>query len=76
MVEPSLDQVEVPAKAVFMVENRYYLFLALGPGEFERREVRIGTEQGGRIPVLTGVQAGQNVVAEGALLLESVLTAD
>ena len=76
ILEPTTDQVEVPAKAVFMLDNRYYLFLALGPGEFERREVRIGTEQAGRIPVLAGVHDGQPVVAEGALLLNAVLNAD
>lgn len=65
--------VDVPAKAVFMMDNRYYLFVELAPGQFERREVPVGTEKDGTIPVLAGVAAGQNVVAEGALLLESVL---
>ncbi len=65
--------VEVPARAVFMVDNVYYLFVERAPGVFERRAVKIGTEKDGRIPVLAGVAAGQNVVADGALLLEALV---
>jgi cobalt-zinc-cadmium efflux system membrane fusion protein len=65
--------VEVRAKAVFMVDNQAYVFVELAPGQYERRAVQVGTEKDGRIPVLAGVSAGQKVVVEGALLLESVL---
>jgi hypothetical protein len=35
--------------------------------------VEIGTEKDGKVPVLSGVAAGQKVVTEGGLLLEAVL---
>lgn len=65
--------VEIPSKAVFTIDDKSYLFVELSPGKFERRRVEIGTEKDGVVPVLTGVAAGENVVAEGALLLEAVL---
>jgi cobalt-zinc-cadmium efflux system membrane fusion protein len=65
--------VEVPAKAAFRIDPQDYVFVQLAPGRFERRAVTLGPEQDGRVAVLTGVSAGETVVAEGALLLESVL---
>ncbi|MGA2692315.1 MAG: efflux RND transporter periplasmic adaptor subunit, partial [Opitutaceae bacterium] len=65
--------VEISSKAIFMVDNRNYLFVEVGPGQYERRQVSIGTEKDGRVPVLDGLSAGQKVVTEGGLLLQSIL---
>jgi cobalt-zinc-cadmium efflux system membrane fusion protein len=68
--------VEVASKAIFTIDQKSYLFVELSPGRFERRQVEIGTEKDGRVPVLSGVSAGQRVVAEGGLLLQAVLEPD
>jgi cobalt-zinc-cadmium efflux system membrane fusion protein len=65
--------VEVPSKTIFTIDRKSYLFVELAPGAFERRQVEIGTEKDGKVPVLRGVAAGQRVVTEGALLLQAVL---
>ncbi len=65
--------VEIPAKAVFMKGNDSYLFIQAGPGEYVRKHVTLGTEKDGKVPVFEGVQAGENVVTEGALLLQAVV---
>jgi cobalt-zinc-cadmium efflux system membrane fusion protein len=65
--------VEIPASAVFMMENQYYLFVETETDHFRRQLVKVGTEQDGRIPVFEGVSAGQKVVSEGALLLQSIV---
>jgi cobalt-zinc-cadmium efflux system membrane fusion protein len=65
--------VEIPASSVFMVDDQNYLFLEIGPGHFKRQEVKVGPEADGTIPVFEGVAAGQKVVAEGALLLQSIV---
>lgn len=65
--------VEVPSKAIFTVDQKSYLFVELSPGQFERREVEIGTEKDGKVPVLSGVIAGQRIVTDGGLLLQAVL---
>lgn len=65
--------VEVPAKALFMKGGDSFLFLQDSPGRFRRARVQVGVEQDNQVPVLQGVNAGQNVVIEGALLLQAVL---
>lgn len=65
--------VEIPSKAVFTVDQKAYLFVEASPGRFERREVEIGTEKDGKVPVERGVAAGERVVTDGGLLLQAVL---
>jgi cobalt-zinc-cadmium efflux system membrane fusion protein len=65
--------VEISASSVFMVDNQYYLFVETAPGHFERQQVKVGTEADGKIPVFEGLAAGQKVVGEGALLLQSIV---
>jgi cobalt-zinc-cadmium efflux system membrane fusion protein len=65
--------VEIPGSAVFTVDNQYYLFIETAPGRFKRQIVKVGTEQDGKIPVFEGLTAGQKVVTEGALLLQSIV---
>jgi cobalt-zinc-cadmium efflux system membrane fusion protein len=68
--------VEIPSKAIFTIDRKSYLFVELAPGQFERREVEIGTEKDGKVPVRSGVAPGQRVVADGGLLLQAVLDPD
>ena len=65
--------VEIPASAVFMMDNQYYLFVETAPDRFRRQLVKVGTEQDGKVPVFEGVTAGQKVVSGGALLLQSIV---
>ena len=64
---------EIPASAVFMIDSQYYLFVQEAPGKFKRHQVKVGTESDGKIPVVDGIAAGQKVVSEGALLLQSIV---
>lgn len=65
--------VEIPAASVFMVDNQSYLFVETAAGVFKRQEVTVGMEADGKIPVFKGLIAGQKVVTEGALLLQSIV---
>ncbi len=65
--------VEIPEKAVFIRDNKSYLFVERFPGQYERKLVKTGRESDGKITILDGVIAGQNVVTGGSLLLESLL---
>lgn len=65
--------VEISSSSVFMLDDEYYLFVETAPGQFKRQQVKVGTEADGKIPVLAGVNAGQKVVTEGALLLQSIV---
>jgi cobalt-zinc-cadmium efflux system membrane fusion protein len=64
---------QVPSKAVFLRENQYYLFLETGAGQFQRHAVRIGSEREGKVAILEGLKAGQRLVTEGCLLLQSLM---
>jgi cobalt-zinc-cadmium efflux system membrane fusion protein len=64
---------EVPSAAVVAEGNRRFVFVEEGRGRFARRAVTAGAERGGKTVVLSGLAAGQRVVVDGSLLLESLL---
>ena len=65
--------VEVSSKALFMKGDDSYLFIEESPGHFQRKLVKVGVEKDNKVPVLEGVNAGQRVVTEGALLLQALV---
>ncbi len=73
VVGDSETGVDVSAKAVFLRDNQYYVFVEEEPGRFERRPVTLGPEDSGMIAVVGGIVPGQRVVTEGSLLLQAIL---
>lgn len=65
---------EVPSAAVLAEGQRRYVFVEEGRGRFTRRAVTAGAERGGKTVILAGLAAGQRVVVDGSLLLESLLS--
>ena len=65
--------VSVPAEAVFLRGEKHFVFVGERPGEFSRHEVNIGTEQGGRVVILSGLEAGQRVVTDGCVFLQQIM---
>ncbi|HVN36847.1 MAG TPA: efflux RND transporter periplasmic adaptor subunit [Myxococcota bacterium] len=63
---------EVPSSAVLLEGEKHYVYVQNAPGTFERREVAIGAERDGWMPVASGVDSGHGVVTRGALLLEQI----
>ena len=47
------------------------VFVALDSNKFEKRNVKLGLEQSGRVQVLSGVKVGENVVTDGSFILKS-----
>ncbi len=64
---------DISAKAVFLKDNKPYVFVEQAPGQYERRPVKLGSEINGKISVLEGLHEGQRVVTEGCLLLQTLL---
>jgi cobalt-zinc-cadmium efflux system membrane fusion protein len=61
----------VPNSAVLRdAENQPFVYLAHGADEFGEQPVTIGEGQQGKIQILSGLQAGQRVVADGSLFLQ------
>jgi membrane fusion protein, heavy metal efflux system len=65
--------VEVPSKALFMKGDDSFVFVEDAPGTYERKQVKVGIEKDNKVPIFDGVSAGQKVVIEGALLLQSLV---
>jgi cobalt-zinc-cadmium efflux system membrane fusion protein len=63
--------VSVPSASLQRLENGWYVFLPGEPGLFEMREVGRGRDLGGEVEVVSGLQAGETVVVEGAFLLKA-----
>lgn len=73
--EPPLRRVAVPSDAVVHINETAYVFVADGvrPDErqvFKRRAVKVGDERNGIVPVLEGLNAGERVINEGAVVHE------
>ncbi len=65
--------ISVPAAAVFLKGERHFVFVQEKPGQFTRHEVAIGGEEAGRVLILNGVQAGQQVVTDGCIFLQQLM---
>jgi cobalt-zinc-cadmium efflux system membrane fusion protein len=71
--ETARAEVEIPARSVFMRDNKYFVFVEKEPGQYLRQLVTVGAEHDGKVPVMSGLSAGQRVVTHGCLLLESLV---
>lgn len=69
--DPLDDVVVIPAEAVIRSGDRTQVFVVRGPGKFEPRIVTLGIESGGRVAVLAGVDAGDEVVTSAQFLVDS-----
>jgi len=52
-------------------EDKQIVFVALDDNRFEKRVVKLGLEQRGRVEVLDGLKVGDRVVSEGSFILKS-----
>jgi Cu(I)/Ag(I) efflux system membrane fusion protein/cobalt-zinc-cadmium efflux system membrane fusion protein len=64
--------VAVPGEAVLDSGEKQIVFIALGKGRFEPREVKVGVEgDGGWREVISGLKGGEEVVTSAQFLLDS-----
>ncbi len=67
------DVLVIPDTALQSDGDNQVVFVALGGNKFEKRVVRLGMEQRGRVQVLNGIKAGEQIVTEGSFILKSEL---
>lgn len=65
------NAVVVPAEAVVRSGVRPLIFVVREPGKFEPRSVVLGIESNGRVEVIEGLSAGEEVVTSAQFLLDS-----
>jgi len=61
----------VPASAVLDTGTKQYAWVERGPGQYERREIRLGAEVNGFYQVLGGLDKGERVVTAANFLIDS-----
>jgi membrane fusion protein, copper/silver efflux system len=72
ITQTTAPQLLVPREAVVGTGARHVAFVSLGQGRFEPRTVSLGrATDDGRVPVLTGLAAGDQIVTSGQFLLDS-----
>lgn len=65
------NAVAVPSRAILRTGERDVVVVALGGGRFEPREVRLGAEGDGRVEILSGLAAGEEIVTSSQFLIDS-----
>ena len=71
-VTNSQPVVVIPREAVQAIGSKQVVFVATTqPGVFIQRDVSVGPEDKGFVPVYSGVKAGERVVTEGSFLLRA-----
>jgi membrane fusion protein, heavy metal efflux system len=60
----------VPPAAIVQEYGQSSVFVEQKPGQFERRQISTGVRIGAVVAVLSGVQAGDRVITDGAVLLK------
>jgi cobalt-zinc-cadmium efflux system membrane fusion protein len=75
ILEPPRHLLTVPKDAVVKINETSFAFVADGKRSdgrqiFRRRPIRVADEQGGLVPILDGLSAGDRVVAEGSISRE------
>ena len=61
----------IPDSAVLDTGERQVVFVARGEGQFEPRLVQVGARSGGKAQILSGLEAGDQVVIRANFLLDS-----
>lgn len=59
----------VPAAAVIQAQKRTIVYRELEKGKFIQTDVQVGKRSAGKLPVLSGLEPGDRVVVDGAMLL-------
>jgi multidrug efflux pump subunit AcrA (membrane-fusion protein) len=66
----------IPDHALETDGENQIVFVALDGNKFEKRVVKLGLEQSGRVQILEGIKPGENIVTEGGFILKSEMLKD
>jgi cobalt-zinc-cadmium efflux system membrane fusion protein len=71
----SEERVLVPRSALLLRRDDWVVFVRAGDGRLVRRAVEPGLALGDRVQIVRGVEAGEDVITSGAVLLDGQLDA-
>jgi multidrug efflux pump subunit AcrA (membrane-fusion protein) len=61
----------VPANAILHGDTGTFVFVENAKGEFGQVQIRVGETRGGLVAISSGLEVGDRVVVEGAILLRN-----
>jgi membrane fusion protein, copper/silver efflux system len=68
---PRRDGLRIPSDAIIDSGTRKVVFVAIGEGKFQPREVKLGTVAADSVEVLDGLKEGERVVTRANFLIDS-----
>jgi cobalt-zinc-cadmium efflux system membrane fusion protein len=71
LLRSSAPGILLPSAAVIREGNDAYVFVGIGNNRYERRNVQLGRTVDGSLEIVSGINPGDTVVSEGALLLRA-----
>ena len=74
--DPVAAKATLPASAVLSDGATSYVYVKTAQGDLKRRNVTIGAVSGDKVPVIDGIQVGDQVVVQGAILLDNQIQLD
>ncbi len=74
--DPTPAAVALPASAVMSDGDQSYVYRKEPTGELKRHEITVGSLSAGKVPVLAGLSATDQVVLSGAILLDNQIQLD
>jgi membrane fusion protein, heavy metal efflux system len=66
MTTPVFNALVIPVSALVEEQGIFYLYVQTEGESFQKREVRLGVNDGQRVQVLSGISEGERVVTKGA----------
>ena len=70
---PPIEALAVPDSALVRHEGRTFVFVEVGPRDFEARNVDVGSNIDPWVIVTSGLTAGDRIATSGAFVLKSEL---
>jgi RND family efflux transporter MFP subunit len=74
--DPNTAKVSLPSSAVLSDGVTTYVYVKEKDGSLKRRNVTAGSASAGRMPILAGLDTGDQVVVQGAILLDNQIQLD
>ncbi|MFC2104607.1 efflux RND transporter periplasmic adaptor subunit, partial [Bacteroidota bacterium] len=60
----------VPNSALIEEQGNYFVFVQITPEMFEKREVKIGTTDGNKTEIISGLKKKERIVSKGAIIVK------
>ncbi len=66
-----IAKLSVPVKSIVRQNDKNYVFVQISANKYRLREVMVGDDYNGMLPIASGVEEGETIVADGAFHLNN-----